>query len=331
MVSAQKTGRIDVNAATAKSVALLQNASNTFFKQSGCVSCHAQNITTVASATARRKGIPIDEPAQKEMVRATRLQFAAAGYGLLERFDLPAVDILTYSLFGLAADGTPADRITDMMVHNVAAQQRADGSWSRAGIMRPPTADGGFSVTAIAIKNLRDFAPPARKTEMDQRIQKAAKWLMQTKPRTTEDAVMQLLGARWAGLSSDKIQKLANNVLALQRENGGWAQTPYLKPDAYATGTALYALIESGALTNADPAYRRGVDYLLSTQADDGSWFVASRAPKFQPYFEGGFPYHHDQWISAMATGWASTALSLAGPAPKAEEITKLTKALPAR
>jgi hypothetical protein len=31
---------------------------------------------------------------------------------------------------------------------------------------------------------------------------------------------------------------------------------------------------------------------------------------KIQPYFQSGFPYDHDQWISATATAWASMALS---------------------
>jgi hypothetical protein len=37
---------------------------------------------------------------------------------------------------------------------------------------------------------------------------------------------------------------------------------------------------------------------------------------KLQPYFESGFPYEHDQWISASATAWASMALSLSEPRP---------------
>lgn len=59
-------------------------------------------------------------------------------------------------------------------------------------------------------------------------------------------------------------------------------------------------------------AYRRGVDYLVRTQYPDGSWYVRSRSMKFQPYFESGFPFGHDQWISAAATSWASMALSAA-------------------
>jgi hypothetical protein len=35
-------------------------------------------------------------------------------------------------------------------------------------------------------------------------------------------------------------------------------------------------------------------------------------APKFQAYFNSGFPYAGDQWISAWATGWAAMALAQA-------------------
>ncbi len=118
------------------------------------------------------------------------------------------------------------------------------------------------------------------------------------------------------GISGAPIDRAAKRVLALQQADGGWAQTKYFKSDAYATGTALYALKESGAAP--DAAYKKGVAYLLSTQASDGSWHVASRAPKFQPYFESGFPYAHDQWISEWATGYAAIALSYSLPDTRA-------------
>ena len=61
-----------------------------------------------------------------------------------------------------------------------------------------------------------------------------------------------------------------------------------------------------------DPVYQRGVKLLLRTQHDDGSWLVKSRCPKLQPYFQSGFPYDHDQWISMAGTAWATIALTLA-------------------
>jgi len=83
-----------------------------------------------------------------------------------------------------------------------------------------------------------------------------------------------------------------------------------MESDAYATGQALVALRESGVLPPADPAIRRGVEYLLRTQFADGSWFVKSRAVPIQVYFESGFPHGADQWISAAATAWAVSALA---------------------
>ncbi|HEY7304252.1 MAG TPA: ankyrin repeat domain-containing protein [Bryobacteraceae bacterium] len=306
--------------ASEKGISLLQNASGKFFKQSGCVSCHAQNISMVAAGAARSKGIHFDQAAQAEMAHTLRLQFAAFGDGMLERSDPPVVDILTYALFALSAEGAPPDRVTDAMVHNLAAQQQADGSWGRdnLGIRRPPIADTGFTATAMAIRALKEYSPAGRKAEMEGRIARASQWLVKAEPRSTEDSVMQLLGAWWSNADPAITAKLTAKVVALQREDGGWGQTPYLKSDAYATGTALYALYEAGGLTDTHPAYRRGAQFLLSTQAADGSWYVASRAPKFQPYFDGGFPYGHDQWISEMATGWASAALALATPETRA-------------
>ena len=56
---------------------------------------------------------------------------------------------------------------------------------------------------------------------------------------------------------------------------------------------------------------------LLRTQLADGSWHVRSRAAKFQPYFESGFPHGHDQWISSAGTAWAAIGLAAAsGPQP---------------
>jgi hypothetical protein len=74
---------------------------------------------------------------------------------------------------------------------------------------------------------------------------------------------------------------------------------------------SLWALVHTGVIQPSHTAYRQGARFLLQTQADDGSWHVVSRATKFQIYFESGFPYDHDQWISTMGTGWAASALAL--------------------
>ena len=54
-----------------------------------------------------------------------------------------------------------------------------------------------------------------------------------------------------------------------------------------------------------------GVQYLLGTWEPDRTWQVQTRGFPFQKYFECGFPYGKDQWISAAATSWAVMALAL--------------------
>ena len=108
------------------------------------------------------------------------------------------------------------------------------------------------------------------------------------------------------------IKKSAHGLEKRQRDDGGWSQLPTMGSDAYATGEALYALHLAGKMKITDDVYQRGMRYLLRTQAPDGSWHVKTRSFPVQPYFESGFPYGHDQWISAAGTSWASMALSLA-------------------
>ena len=116
-------------------------------------------------------------------------------------------------------------------------------------------------------------------------------------------------------------------LLAEQRKDGGWSQLPGLASDAYATGEVLAALREGNQLSAADAIYERGARFLIKTQEPDGSWRVKSRlhppAPVSPAYFDTEFPYQHDQFISAMGTSWATTALLYQIRAPRGELKSK--------
>ena len=116
------------------------------------------------------------------------------------------------------------------------------------------------------------------------------------------------MGLVWAGSDKATVQSAAKALLALQREDGGWAQTAALYTDAYATGESLYALHLAG-IRATDAGYQRGVNFLLKTQRKNGSWFVASRSHPVQPLFDAGYPNVHHQWISASAGAWSTMAL----------------------
>jgi ankyrin repeat protein len=305
---------VDAKAAAERAMALLEASSQKFFDGSGCISCHHQNITDLAAGEARAHGVKISGEAI-----GARLGMLAANPPpqlLYERMDIGVPEIFASSLAALAALDIPPNRATDALAASIAATQAPDGSWKLTGGIneRPPAEEGRISRTALGVRALKAYGPPARAEEMRARIANARRWLLAEAPATADGANMRLLGLYWAGEEAASLKRLAAPIVAAQRPDGGWRQRDTLASDAYATGQTLYALAKTGALSPSDPAYARGVAFLLRTQADNGSWRVTSRAPKFQAYFNSGFPYGGDQWISAWATGWATMALAQAVP-----------------
>jgi hypothetical protein len=297
--------------ALARTIALLERTSTEFFRQTGCAGCHHQPLIARAQSRAKAAGISIND----ERMHEQTLQIKSLGVGLTEQYLQSVIpgggaNRIAEMLLGLQASNYPADIITDAAVVAIAESQEVDGSWRAGEVqLRPPISQSHFAATARVIRALQSYPIPARKREFTERIARARVWLKRTKPITTEDVASRLSGLTWSGEARSDLMDAAKALLALQRTDGGWGGNPYMKSDAYATGVALTFLAESKVITPANKAYRRGNEYLLSTQFPDGSWHVRSRAIKFQPYFESGFPFGQDQWISTAATAWATQAI----------------------
>ncbi|HEX8028679.1 MAG TPA: prenyltransferase/squalene oxidase repeat-containing protein, partial [Vicinamibacterales bacterium] len=194
--------------------------------------------------------------------------------------------------------------------------QTPQGNWSANESRRPPMNAGDFQAAAVAVYAIKNYTPPGGEASSEKAIARAVAWLENASPMTTQDRAFQSLALMWAGKGQDSARRSARSLVAMQRSDGGWSQLPGMDSDAYATGQALFALASAGAMPAADPAYQKGVDYLLRTQAADGTWHVKSRSIWLQPYFESGFPYGQDQFISTAGTAWAAMALAAAAQPP---------------
>ena len=303
-------------AAVERSLPLMQRASAGVFTEGGCIACHAQPVGGMAANLARARGWRIEEAVGKSAATETDRVVKSLAAGTLTmlqaRVGGGAPDTQLYMGMMEASVHAPANTGTDALVHYLAAMQRGAGNWAGHGVDRAPIQDGDFSRTAMAVRMLAVYGMPGRQAELAGRVGRAANWLAAQTPQSTEDRVMQILGLKYAGAKPEVQQQRTKELIALRRPDGGWAQTPWLTSDAYATGQVLYMLHETGATEKNSAAVRRGVDFLLKTEKEDGSWFVKSRAMKIQPYFQSGFPYNHDQWISEIGTAWAVMALSTA-------------------
>jgi ankyrin repeat protein len=305
-----------LRAAISKAMPLLQQTSveskKSFVKHTSrqdCVSCHQQHLPLAAIGAAKRAQVSVDQDEETElanMVRAGELKNPEADWQAL--FHPDGVQTKGHALFGYAMAEFAPDAFSDAAVHHLASVQGKDGRWFN-NLPRPPIQTGDVGATALAINALQRYALPGQKAQFAKQVEKARQWLWTVKPQNNDNRVYQILGLAWAGESAEKLAPLAKALIAEQRKDGGWAQLPGLKSDAFATGQAVYALRTAGK--SADEAViQSGRRYLLQTQLEDGTWYVHRRAFPFQPTMSSGFPHGKDSWISAAATSWAVLALS---------------------
>jgi hypothetical protein len=256
----------------------------------------------------------VDEPTAREQLQITALTSRSYRERFLQRADHPAGSAPStgYLLLGMGAERYPADDTTDAMIVELAGRQQLDGSWTAFG-HRPPMEYSRIAATALALRALKEYGPPGLQAPLAERIERARAWLVAAKPASNTEHAFRLLGLAWAGDAAEPVAEESRQLLDSQRSDGGWSQFPSLESDAFATGLTLYAL-HAGGTPASHAAHRRGIEFLLRTQLDDGSWHVKTRSFPFQPYFESGFPHGHDQWISATATGFSAIALMHALP-----------------
>ena len=313
-----------LRSATEKGLDLLLKTSPTFIKKGGCNSCHNQTLPAAAQAFAQKRHIGLGEriaqlPAEVSETTIERyLEYSVAGGA--------GVTFIGFDLFAKALAQTPADARMHTQIHYVKSQQQPEGYWrggagalvggnqpggSRPGSGRPPLTYDDFTPTAYMIRALNTYAHPSEAADTKARMNRARSWLLATTAERTQERAFKLLGLTWSNADRRAIDAEARALVALQREDGGWSQLPTLRSDAYATGIALFALYEAGAPVK-QPVYQAGLKYLLSTQSADGTWHVRSRSLLFQPYFESGYPYGPDQWISAAGAAYATLAIAAA-------------------
>ena len=146
-------------------------------------------------------------------------------------------------------------------------------------------------------------APESQRTALS----KAIAWLDAAKLSDLhqENVMKVLMGAR-SGKPRETLQATIDELLALQRADGGWSQTiPELQSDAFATGQTLYVLSLAG-YTAERAEIKRGIDFLVATQIPDGSWPMDSRSTP------DGSPGSSTLLtpINCTASSWATLGLS---------------------
>ena len=295
-----------IPSAVEQALAMVEKQSFNFIRIGGCNSCHSQDLASAAAAFARGRGLP----APKQIPQLPQSMMPSPDRVI--DFGVVGAASTAWELVDFGMNDVPKNAYTDAAVRFIMAMQTPQGHWSANESRRPPMNAGDFQAAAVAVYAIKHYTPVGSEATGGQAIARAVAWLEGANPKTTQDRAFHALALAWANQGSESARRSARVLLSMQRADGGWSQVPGTDSDAYATGQAMFALHTAGGVPATDSSYQKGVNFLLRTQAVDGTWQVKSRAIWLQPYFESGFPYGQDQFISTAGTAWASMALAAA-------------------
>ena len=310
-----------IREAVVKALPLVEKAAAVSIQKRNCFTCHNAGTAMFAIEAARVRGFSVD---RKNLEANLKLAYADAKRAIVRdkagRATLGEADAAGWKLMSMAELGQPVDDSILETVEYILNFQKDSDHWAWSGPRRPPTVASPFTSTWVALAGLDKYSSPQHENRIKQRRDDALQWLLNNQSRDTEDSTSRLRALHLAGAHEEAVSAEARKLIGQQRADGGWAQlSRYRKSDAYATSTALLALLETEQLLPDDPVAQRGFAWLLDTQLPDGSWQVTKRAWRIQPHYESSFPHGRDQFISATATAWAICAMLTAIPTTESE------------
>ena len=315
-----------VQQAVERAIGYLQTESADWLNTRKCAACHHVPMPLWALGEAERQGYAIDKKfladttesllGSRDKLMASKIFPNPAdppdprpqGRGL--NMGLPFLAVAARALPSLEEGQKQSLKL---IAEEIVKKQQPDGSWEFfATLRRPPINENRTTDAAWIIMALSGETGPGAPESRRVALSRAIAWLDATKLSDThQDKVLKVLMGARAGKPRETMQPTIDELLALQRSDGGWSQTvPQLKSDAFATGQTLYVLSLAGYSAER-PEIRRAIDFLVATQEPDGSWPMTSRStPDGRP---GGAKLLTP--ITCAASSWAT--LGLARLAPK--------------
>jgi hypothetical protein len=311
----------------------MQTESAAWLKTRKCAACHHVPMPLWALSEAERQGYAIDKrfvAEATESLLGSRDKLMASkifpnpadppdprpqGRGL--NMGLPFLAVAAQSL---AALNEGQKQSLKLIAEEIVRKQQPDGSWKFfATLRRPPINESQTTDAAWIIMALEGQSGPGAPKSQREALAKAVAWLDAAKRSDDlhQDKVLKVLMGVRSGKPRKALQTTIDELLALQRADGGWSQTvPEVKSDAFATGQTLYVLSLAG-FSAKRPEIKRGIDFLVATQKPDGSWPMISRStPDGSP---GSAKLLTP--ITCAASSWAT--LGLARLVPKEKNAAK--------
>jgi hypothetical protein len=313
-----------------RAIGYLQTESAAWWSTRKCAACHHLPMPLWALGEADRQGYAIDKKyladttesllGSRDKLMASKIFPNPAdppdprpqGRGL--NMGLPFLAVAARSMPSLEEGQKQSVKL---VAEEIVKKQQPDGSWEFfATLRRPPINESQTTDAAWIIMALQGETGPNSPESQRAALSRAIAWLAAAKPTDIhQDKALKVLMWARSNKPRETIKATIEELLALQRTDGGWSQTvPELKSDAFATGQTLYVLSLAG-YTAERPEIKRAVDFLVATQKPDGSWPMISRSTP------DGSPGSSKLLtpITCAASSWATLGLARLMPKSVAE------------
>ena len=254
--------KADLMAAVRSAIKPLQQGASGAAKERTCFTCHNQALPVMALQEARNLEVEIDEDVFQAQIQHTmrHLKRGKTNY-LKAKGQGGQVMTAGYALWTLEAGDYEPDEITSAVVHYLIERQNDQVYWSQKS-QRPPTSGSDFTNTYLAMRALRHFGGDEHQTKIDERAAAVAKWFAKSEPKDNEDRVFRLRLSEYLDIDDQQKSAAAEALRSKQNTDGGWSQKEEMASDAYATATALVALMRSGEQPST-AVVQRGIQYNL--------------------------------------------------------------------
>ena len=278
-------GDTDARRAAQRGLGFVSQSALAWQQEHQCFGCHVQAVTFEALTVGREHRYDVSEADYRDVLRG--LLDVPGGHrhegGLsVGGGGMPA----TSRAFGGAAFAR-YDRTEDAalredlgaVAEQLVAYQEADGH-ERNDDTRFPVVQGPLQATTQALQTWHQaysrsadgrWLAPIRNAEAW--LQAQARQLTDTDSAGTVDLNYAVMGLLEAGAQPSEavLVALARRLRERQQEDGGWGFQRADASNAFATGQTLHALRSLGA-SDDDTTVARGTRWLVSHQAEDGSW-----------------------------------------------------------
>ena len=263
-----------VAAAITRALPVIRDRGVEWIEQRSCVSCHRVSFMTWALRAAAENGFEVDRKQLTTWEQWSVEALLKPQEGRTEPAGASNLEGVAQVLWAARNQPDhPSTAARQQLLAFLLEAQEDSGTWPAKGQLprqkRPPeeTALVSSLWNALALGTAGNTAETA-----EARKRALAGAGPYREAASTEWYVVRLLLAVQSAAPGDR-QQLIDRLTALQRPGGGWGWLVKDEADALATGMALYALRFADVPVEHD-SIRQGVQFLLNTQQDDGSWQV---------------------------------------------------------